>query len=460
MMRTCPHCGTTADETDRFCETCGKPLETTGRPVAGAEAAPNGAEIVVEVQTNAQHVLGHASLLRFRVTSNLPGDCDVTVRARLDQPGVLVEQKADKIEQACRFDRRGGQGVFSFPFRGLVPGEIAVEELRILVAPAGQPDARIVFDLPDRGLFVRVAGPAVSASAPGTVISGPIHIDFSRLEEMYGSDIKNLLNLDVARETEPGQPAVQWEPILLRLAGAGCTTRCALASCKRPLLPQETFTCEQCRLSLCRSHQDDEKPDACKTCAEVLRAGEFARAAAALPSAGNVHDAWNALAALSPSRPAFQARVWTERGVLATTRDISTVPRESKSCFQIGERFTLNVQSEKDCYLTLVDVGTSGKTCLLLSCHPVRAGSPVGLSGPDARRQWAIDGPPGIERLKAFFTTEPRPLFSASGVPALLGSPTQADDLTREIENARLVLAKIPPGSWTDATCEFVVRDS
>ncbi len=244
MSRTCRDCGTVAERDAQFCTECGRqlaPTEIRARSAAAvgapaAVAAPSlsseppqleqwssscapGAELVVEVETNRQHLLAHASLLRFRVTSNLRGKCDVSIRTRLHAQGRFVEQEANEIDQCCRFQQWGEQYLFSFPFVGLRPGEITVAELGVTVTRPDQPNRARAFELPDKSLFVHVSDPAVASHAAGIVISGGIHLDLSQLREMYGSDIRDLIRLNAQREAEAGQAAIGWEPIRLRFLG-------------------------------------------------------------------------------------------------------------------------------------------------------------------------------------------------------------------------------------------------
>ena len=79
--------------------------------------------------------------------------------------------------------------------------------------------------------------------------------------------------------------------------------------------------------------------------------------------------------------------------------------RDSKDCHAVGETFTLKMQTERDGYLTLLDVGTSGNVYKLLENYPLQAGVPT-ASGPDQSHEWVIGGPQGVEKLKAIVTLD------------------------------------------------------
>jgi hypothetical protein len=170
-----------------------------------------GLELVVEVEANRRRVRGHASLLRFRVANNLDAACRVEILVRLRGQGVSVDQAEGEVRQCCQFDRRGDRHIFSFPFRGLMAGEIAVRQLQVSITWPGRPGEETRFELPDQSLSVQVSDPAQQSGSPAIVVSGGIKI------ESYGSDVRNVLNANAARESETVQAATEWEPISLRL---------------------------------------------------------------------------------------------------------------------------------------------------------------------------------------------------------------------------------------------------
>jgi formylglycine-generating enzyme required for sulfatase activity len=240
MTTSCPRCGAPAQPDARFCDECGTRLVAEAAATAPARPPANlppllslpnleplslepgqlGSELIVEVETNRPMVHGHALMLRFRVTSNLRSPCGVTLRMKLHGQGRYIEQEPGEIEQRCLLDGRGNQHIFSFPFHSLRPGDVVVQELRLSLTRPEKPGETIAYELPDRSLTVHVADPAMAQAGPGVVISGGIHIDFSKLEEIYGSDIKDVLRLNAQGAVEPGRPAMQWEPIRLHPVSA------------------------------------------------------------------------------------------------------------------------------------------------------------------------------------------------------------------------------------------------
>lgn len=451
MFPVCQGCKQFGWPNDRFCQGCGAPLD----PEEDASGGPP--PVIVEVETGRRFLQNQAAQLRFRVMTCLASPCGVTLSMILYGRGEEVKQPEQEVEQYCRFEGLHDQFLFSFPFRAPIAGDLPVETLRVSVSAPDVPEESYVYELPDRSLFVSVTDPALETSAPGLVIQGGINLSISQLSEFYGTDIKNLLNLQVDQKSAPEAPGLGWQPILLRPAGTEKRVACGFERCGRPIVARGEFVCVGCEKTMCRRHRDDEKPAHCKVCAEEERAKEFDAARGKVGPGARTGEILAALARLTQPGPPFLARIWTERGTRPTTRDLKTVPRDSKGTFRIGEDFTLNVQTDRDGYLTLLDIGTSGTVYQLLEDYPVRAGVPLALSGPDASYRWEVGPPPGVERLKAIVTLQPVSLFPGVGTPGVLGREQRMSEIDARINQAAEILRRMPPDSWTDAGCEFVI---
>lgn len=487
----CPKCGVKQDWGARFCVECGTPLGTVADASAVAPADTSGTVprspsypptawpaqppvssdgmadgIVVEVEANRPYFANHASQLRFRTIGSLDGPCHITLCMVLSGLGRFVDQEPDERVQSCRIERRGDQRVFSFPFRGLTPGEIPLRQFRMLVTRPDRSAQWALADLPDQSLFVRISDPHRPAQTDGIHIAGGIHIDLSHLEA-YGTDIRNLFSLSTGREAEAKADPTVWQPIMVCRPrfepGAGplpaTAAFCRLPSCGRHVLPAESFCCQRCRKPHCRQHEDQQRAGCCPDCAEALRADEFTMQVARLDRPGGGADVMTMLSGVSAPSAPFRGRIWLERGTRRITRDIAVVPKDSKDVFAVGEPFSLNVETDRDCYLTLLDIGTSGAITLLAQDYRLRAGRPVSLSGPNDEYVWQIGGPPGIERLKAFFALQPLTLFPEVGDFGSLGGCGATRETTTRLHTALTKLQRMPPGVWTDAGCQFVVQE-
>lgn len=111
---------------------------------------------------------------------------------------------------------------------------------------------------------------------------------------------------------------------------------------------------------------------------------------------------------IKPEASAFEIKVWTEKGDFQEdARDISIVPKAKNS--GIGDKINLHFSSEKDCYLTLLNYGTSGNMTVLLpngfsQDNFIQGGKTYAIPGEEHRFDYILSGPPGTERIKAIGT--------------------------------------------------------
>ena len=149
----------------------------------------------------------------------------------------------------------------------------------MIVSPQENPQESHVYESPDRSLSVEAAASQQQTSGPGITVGRDIHIDFSQLKEMYGSDIQNLLNVNLSQDAAAQKSEPGWHPIRLRFLGTGSADFCEFANCGRPVAAQGSFTCSRCEGTMCRRHQDEDKSSCCKVCEKRWRAEEFDNAA-------------------------------------------------------------------------------------------------------------------------------------------------------------------------------------
>lgn len=84
----------------------------------------------------------------------------------------------------------------------------------------------------------------------------------------------------------------------------------------------------------------------------------------------------------------------------------------SKSRYKIGEPVTLTFETNKDAFVTLVDVGTSGAISILFpnrfsGGNSVRGQKPYSVPGADDGYTLTLNGPPGTELIYALVTLKP-----------------------------------------------------
>ena len=133
----------------------------------------------------------------------------------------------------------------------------------------------------------------------------------------------------------------------------------------------------------------------------------------------------------------------------------------SPSSLYIGSSVKIKFESEKDCYLTLIDMGTSGNAYIILPNmfnidNFVKAGKTVYFPEGDEDVAAMIQGPAGIEMIKAFATEKPLNLFELDFKNLTSASLTfTSDTLASKAEKISKKLSKEPSSSWCDAICEF-----
>jgi hypothetical protein len=153
----------------------------------------------------------------------------------------------------------------------------------------------------------------------------------------------------------------------------------------------------------------------------------------------------NSLLSVEPTTSSNQVSVWTD-----------------KKTYQIGEPVTFFFKSNADAYITLIDVGTSGELRLLLpnAYHPnnfVTAGRTTSIPSSDAGFSIRVDGPPGLERIKAIATQRPLEIFHADLNEMFKVFPQKDHERTRDL---RVTLKKLEENSLAESYTEiYIVGD-
>lgn len=80
--------------------------------------------------------------------------------------------------------------------------------------------------------------------------------------------------------------------------------------------------------------------------------------------------------------------------------------------YKIGEKLTVNFKTDRDCYVTLVDVGTSGNVHILFPNrfsvgNKVKTNETYSVPGKDDGYKITVNGPPGTEIVRAIATLKP-----------------------------------------------------
>jgi TolB-like protein len=131
--------------------------------------------------------------------------------------------------------------------------------------------------------------------------------------------------------------------------------------------------------------------------------------------------------------------------------------------YRLGEAVRFKVQVNRDAYVTLVDVGTSGDVTVLFPnrFHPnnfVRAGEELQIPAPDAGFTLKVNPPIGTDHVRAIATIDkvdlvPGDFGQGSAFRSL--DRVQTRNLTVEIAKER---EKVAPGKWADHVIAIEIR--
>jgi hypothetical protein len=151
------------------------------------------------------------------------------------------------------------------------------------------------------------------------------------------------------------------------------------------------------------------------------------------------------LVMLHQTKPPFRLKLWTE-----------------KASYVVGEKVTFFVQAEQDCYLTLIDIGTSGNVTVLFPNaydrnNRIAAGRRYEIPGAGYGFDIHVNGPPGVERLKAIATTQPFTLFENMDLSQGFFGLTR--NRVETVQDFKVASKEIAATQWNDATFDLLVLD-
>jgi len=146
-----------------------------------------------------------------------------------------------------------------------------------------------------------------------------------------------------------------------------------------------------------------------------------------------------------------------------------------KNEYQMGEKVAFEFTADKDCYLALIDIGTSGKTIILFpnkwhTENKIEKGKAYKIPADGADFAYRVEGPAGTERVKAIACLEPL-LFSVQSLQEELKTPLkenlQSRDVFLSMKNAEqvlkdigIVMAKADPTKWSTLELQFKVASA
>ena len=130
----------------------------------------------------------------------------------------------------------------------------------------------------------------------------------------------------------------------------------------------------------------------------------------------------------------------------------------------IGDSVKIKFESSQDCYLTLIDIGTSGKASVIVPSffnidNFVKAGKSFYIPDGGTDVAAVIQGPAGTERLKAFATSKPLNLFDIDFRYMTMNSFSLGyTEFTEKIEMALKKLKNEDFSMWADAALDLNIK--
>jgi Domain of unknown function (DUF4384)/Caspase domain len=117
-----------------------------------------------------------------------------------------------------------------------------------------------------------------------------------------------------------------------------------------------------------------------------------------------------------------KAKTWKDIYILPVNPDalknIKITLSTEKQSLRPGEELKLSFTADRECYLTLMDIGTSGKILRLWpndysgQDNRIDPNTPRNFPGPNDKFKYRIAGPDGVERLVAYATSEKGKILS------------------------------------------------
>ena len=166
------------------------------------------------------------------------------------------------------------------------------------------------------------------------------------------------------------------------------------------------------------------------------------------------------LSGIKQAKSTFKIELWTAKSTegIEGVRDIKILARR----YRIGDRIVVYFKPDRDCYLTLFNIGTSGKLTVLFpnrlfQNNFVTANRIYAIPGEEYPFEYELGGPPGVEKIKAIATTSKRNLLDFEFSKAEFFHSVESGIAARDISIVAKKMEEAPVDSWAEAACEFEV---
>jgi len=167
------------------------------------------------------------------------------------------------------------------------------------------------------------------------------------------------------------------------------------------------------------------------------------------------------LSGIKQAKSTFKIELWTAKKAEGI-KDVRDVKILARKYYRIGDRIVMYFKTDRDCYLTLFNIGTSGKLTVLFPNYLfqnnfITANKIYAIPGKEYPFEYELSGPPGVEKIKAIATTSKRNFVDFEFSKADFFHTVESGIAARDISIVAKKMEEVPVDSWAEAACEFEV---
>lgn len=149
----------------------------------------------------------------------------------------------------------------------------------------------------------------------------------------------------------------------------------------------------------------------------------------------------------------------------AATQTLKVELWADKSRYAIGDKMTIGVRVNQDCYLTVIHVGVNNKATVIFpniyaQNNAVKAGAAFSIPDPAAGFEFEVSAPAGLELIRAIASKVPSvdldDVMSRPSAESPFGDVTQ--DLSVLTRDIRVKAKKAKPGEWSESVLKLSIR--
>lgn len=167
------------------------------------------------------------------------------------------------------------------------------------------------------------------------------------------------------------------------------------------------------------------------------------------------------LSGIKQAKSTFKIELWTAKRTegIEGVRDIKILARKY---YNIGDKIVVYFMPDRDCYLTLFNIGTSGKLTVLFPNYLfqnnfITANKIYAIPGEEYPFEYELSGPPGVEKIKAIATTSKLNFLDFEFSKAEFFHSVESGVAARDISVVAKKMEEVPVDSWAEAICKFEV---